>query len=71
MKINDKYQKMILASILILTAFIFSYQLAYGTNEGSYQWGYKSGKVMSAAIMTLTAITDLAVAILELNYPTV
>jgi hypothetical protein len=28
------------------------------------------GKVMSAAIMTLTAITDL-VAILELNYPTV
>ena len=29
------------------------------------------GKVMSAAIMTLTAITDLALAILELNYPTV
>jgi hypothetical protein len=40
---NEKYQKIILAAILVLTAVIFCYQLAYGTNEGSYQWGYKSG----------------------------
>jgi hypothetical protein len=41
---NEKYQKMILAAILVLTAVIFCYQLAYGTNEGLYQWGYKSGR---------------------------
>jgi hypothetical protein len=38
MKLNDKYQKMILAALLI-----FCYQLAYGRNEWSYKCGFKIG----------------------------
>ena len=38
------YERLITVGGIAVLVAIFCYQVAYGTNESSYQWGYKSGR---------------------------
>jgi hypothetical protein len=38
------YERLITTGAIAALVAIFFYQVTYGTNESSYQWGYKSGK---------------------------
>ena len=40
---NKRTERIITIGLAVGLVAYFCYQVAYGTNEGSYQWGYKSG----------------------------
>jgi hypothetical protein len=44
MKLNKRTERIITAEMVAALVAYFCYQVAYGTNESSYQWGYKSGR---------------------------
>ena len=44
MKISKRTNRILLGLAVVALVAIFFYQIAYGTYESSYQWGYKSGR---------------------------
>jgi len=44
MKLSKRTERIITAGMVAALVAYFCYQVAYGTNESSYQWGYKSGR---------------------------
>jgi hypothetical protein len=44
MKVSKRTNRICLGLAVAALVAIFCYQVGYGTNESSYQWGYKSGR---------------------------
>jgi hypothetical protein len=43
--VKKLHERLIIAGLATLLVGYFVYQVAYGTNESSYKWGYRQGKL--------------------------
>src|SRR5215467_12052870 len=41
---NKKIERIVIIGLAVFLVGYFVYQVAYGTNESSYKWGFKLGK---------------------------